>query len=102
MQSMIQNGLDTNASRPKKIIIVGAGMAGLVAGDLLKRAGHTITILEAQHRVGGRVYTMREGLAPGLRAEIGAMRIPQSHDLTMAYIKRFRLKTEPFILSNPN
>ncbi|NEQ45861.1 MAG: flavin monoamine oxidase family protein [Leptolyngbya sp. SIOISBB] len=102
MLEVIRTGLDAQTSRPKNILIVGAGMAGLVAGDLLKQAGHHITILEAQHRVGGRVYTLREGLAPGLRAEFGAMRIPQSHDLTMTYIKRFRLKTQPFILSNPN
>ncbi|MEM7590378.1 MAG: FAD-dependent oxidoreductase [Cyanobacteria bacterium P01_A01_bin.83] len=101
MLNVIEKGLEAKASRPKKIVIVGAGMAGLVAGDLLRRAGHQITILEAQHRVGGRIYTVREGLAPGLRAEMGAMRIPKSHDLTMAYIKRFRLKTEPFILYNP-
>ncbi|MCC5623091.1 FAD-dependent oxidoreductase, partial [Nostoc sp. CHAB 5715] len=100
--NILEKGLEAGKSRPKKAIIVGAGMAGLVAGDLLKRAGHNVTILEAQHRVGGRIYTVHEGLAPGLRAEMGAMRIPQSHDLTMAYIKRFRLKTEPFILANPN
>ncbi|WNZ21923.1 flavin monoamine oxidase family protein [Leptolyngbya sp. NK1-12] len=102
MLATIEAGLQPGNSRPKKIVIVGAGMAGLVAGDLLKRAGHKITILEAQHRVGGRIYTVRDGLAPGLRAEMGAMRIPQSHELTMAYVRRFRLKTEPFIVTNPN
>ena len=101
MLTTIEKGLKAEDSRPKKIIIAGAGMAGLVAGDLLTRAGHQITILEAQHRVGGRIYTVRSGLAPGLRAEMGAMRIPKSHALTMAYIKRFRLKTKPFILYNP-
>ncbi|HAV77298.1 MAG TPA: amine oxidase, partial [Anaerolineae bacterium] len=45
------------SSKPKKIIIVGAGLAGLSAGLELKRAGHTPVILEAQQRVGGRVYT---------------------------------------------
>jgi len=101
MLNIIENGL-AGATRPKTVIIVGAGMAGLAAGDLLKRAGHTVTILEAQHRVGGRVYTVREGLAPGLRAEMGATRFPQSHQLTMAYIDRFQLATEPFLLSNAN
>ena len=61
MLEVIRTGLDAQASRPKNILIVGAGMAGLVAGDLLKQAGHHITILEAQHRVGGSVNTLREG-----------------------------------------
>jgi len=101
MVNLIANGLsDTDC--PKTIIIVGAGIAGLVAADLLKRAGHTVTILEAQHRVGGRIYTERSGLAPGLRAEMGAMRFPKGHALTMAYIERFQLKTEPFVATNPN
>ena len=43
------------AGKPKKIVIVGAGLAGLAAGYELKRAGHTPIILEAQQRVGGRV-----------------------------------------------
>ena len=38
----------------KKVIIIGAGMAGLVAGYELARAGHEPLILEAQNRVGGR------------------------------------------------
>lgn len=99
--NLIETGLEPDQSQPKKIIVVGAGMAGLVAADLLVKAGHEVVILEARHRVGGRVYTVREGLAPGLRAEMGAMRIPLSHHLTMAYIKRFRLDIEPFTLDNP-
>mgnify|MGYP002386873694 FL=1 len=35
-------------------------MAGLTAGRELKRAGYNVEILEASHRVGGRVFTMRE------------------------------------------
>ena len=41
----------------KDVIIVGAGMAGLVAAYELKRAGHRVTIVETQDRVGGRVKT---------------------------------------------
>ena len=88
--------------KQKKVIIVGAGLAGLAAGYELKRAGHTPVILEAQHRVGGRVYTLRNPFTEGLYAEVGAMRIPRSHKLTMAYIEKFGLKTNNFTMDNPN
>jgi monoamine oxidase len=48
-----------SAEKPKKVVIVGAGWAGLSAAHELLRAGHEPLILEAQQRVGGRIYTMR-------------------------------------------
>ena len=45
-------------SNRKHVIIVGAGMAGLVAAHELVRVGHEVTILETQNRVGGRVKTI--------------------------------------------
>ena len=86
----------------KKVVIVGAGLAGLSAGYELLRAGHEPVILEAQQRVGGRIYTMREPFARGLYGEAGAMRIPRSHELTMAYIDKFGLHTSEFPMGNPN
>ena len=78
-------------------------MAGLVAAMELKRAGHTVTILEASRRVGGRVWTLREPyFTHGLYAEGGAMRIPAVHKLTMSYIRRFGLETQPFIMERKN
>lgn len=91
-----------NTDRPKKVIIVGAGLAGLAAGYELKRAGHTPIILEAQQRVGGRVYTLRDPFTEGLYAEVGAMRIPRAHTLTMEYVEKFGLKTNDFTMDNPN
>jgi monoamine oxidase len=90
------------AHTPRKIIIVGAGIAGLVAGYELKRAGHTPVILEAQQRVGGRIYTLRAPFSEGLYAEVGAMRIPRAHKLTLAYIDKFGLQTNDFTMDNPN
>ena len=90
------------AGKPKKVIVVGAGLAGLSAGYELKRAGHTPVILEAQQRVGGRVYTLRDPFTEGLYAEVGAMRIPRAHSLTMAYVEKFGLKTNDFTMDNPN
>ena len=78
-----------------KVVIIGAGMAGLCAAHQLSAAGHDVTVLEAQLRPGGRVQTLRE-FSDGLYAEAGAGRIPRDHDLTMKYIKMFGLQLEPF------
>ena len=53
---------------PRKVIIIGAGMAGLVAAYELAQVGHTVQVLEMQQRVGGRVKTFgtKEGFAEGL------------------------------------
>lgn len=99
--SIVHTGLGA-ATTPKRIIIVGAGMAGLVAAYELQRAGHDPLILEAQARVGGRILTLREPFSPGLYGEAGAMRLPRSHELTMAYVEKFELKTLPFTMGNPN
>jgi len=99
--SLIQNGFPQNSHKPKRVVIVGAGMAGLVAGYELLKAGHDPLILEAQNRVGGRVYTVRAPFADGLWGEAGAMRLPLGHKLTMAYIEKFKLETYPFTMGNP-
>jgi monoamine oxidase len=94
------DGLERHEQPGKRVIIIGAGMAGLVAAYELARAGHDPLVLEAQNRVGGRVYTLRK-FAPGLYAEAGAMRIPRVHDLTLGYIDHFGLALRPFMMGNP-
>ena len=96
-----RQGLPRWEGRPKRVVIVGAGMAGLVAAWELARAGHEPIVLEARARVGGRVHTLREPFTDGLYAEVGAMRIPRTHDLTLAYCERFGLRLTPFTMSNP-
>jgi monoamine oxidase len=44
---------------------------------------------------------MRDPFTHGLYAEAGAMRIPRSHKLTLAYVEKFGLPTHDFTMSNP-
>jgi monoamine oxidase len=80
---------------PKKVIVIGAGLAGLSAAYELSQAGHDVTILEAQTRVGGRVSTLRDFFSDGLYAELGATFISDRHDLTIKYSKLFGLELVP-------
>ena len=81
-----------------KIVIIGAGLAGLSAAYELDLLGYETIVLEAQMRAGGRVQTLREAFSDNLYAEAGAMAIADIDELTLDYIKKFDLplqKTNP-------
>ncbi|HEY6125831.1 MAG TPA: FAD-dependent oxidoreductase [Steroidobacteraceae bacterium] len=82
--------------KPKTVLVIGAGIAGLVAAYELRKLGHQVTVLEAQRRPGGRVYTLRDPFSDGLYVEVGAARIPDNHDLTLRYVREFNLPMTPF------
>ena len=52
----------------KRIIVVGAGLAGLCAAYELNALNHEVTVFEAQARPGGRVHTLRDPFDDGLYA----------------------------------
>lgn len=88
--------------KPKDVLIIGAGMAGMVAAGMLKQAGHNVTIIESNTRVGGRIKTFRNSKDKkyfeddSVYGEAGAMRIPTIHQMVLKYIDKLGLKTEPF------
>ncbi|MGB9256947.1 MAG: FAD-dependent oxidoreductase, partial [Candidatus Korobacteraceae bacterium] len=84
------------AGQSMRVVILGAGLAGLAAGWELSQSGHEVVILEAQTHPGGRVHTIREGLSDDMYAEAGAGRIPNTHTVTLEWVKYFNLQLEPF------
>jgi monoamine oxidase len=78
----------------KKVVVIGAGAAGLAAAYQLRAAGHSVVVFEARSRPGGRVFTLREPFADGLFAEAGALFIPSTHEFTNKYIRLTGLDTE--------
>jgi monoamine oxidase len=79
-----------------RIIIVGAGMAGLVAAYELSKTGYDVLVLEANNRIGGRVFTIRDPFSNEQFAEAGAARIPPSHNHTLHYAQEFGLQLDNF------
>ena len=59
------------ARRDEPVVVVGAGAAGLAAADVLRQAGHPVTVIEARDRIGGRAYT-ELGLGPDCPFDAGA------------------------------
>ncbi|MEX1043462.1 MAG: FAD-dependent oxidoreductase, partial [Acidimicrobiia bacterium] len=51
-----------------RVVVVGAGVAGLTCAATLQRAGVDVTVVEARDRIGGRVWT---GEVAGARIDLG-------------------------------
>ncbi|HXU44298.1 MAG TPA: NAD(P)/FAD-dependent oxidoreductase, partial [Thermoanaerobaculia bacterium] len=96
LEILIDDGLPP-AGKPRHVLVVGAGIAGLTASWLLARAGHRVTLVEAnRNRVGGRIKTFRDFLDPNQYAEAGAMRLPDFHPMVLALVDRLGLERRLF------
>jgi len=79
-----------------KVAIIGGGVSGLVAAFELLKVGVIPVIYESSERLGGRNYSYKFPGDPNAFAELGAMRIPQTHYTAFYYLKYFGIKTKPF------
>jgi len=87
----------TGASQqPKRVLVLGAGLAGLAATWELKQTGHEVIVLEAQTRPGGRVYTLRSLFDDHLHAEAGAVLFSSSYTHANRYIDALKLERADF------
>jgi protoporphyrinogen/coproporphyrinogen III oxidase len=75
----------------KKVIVVGAGMAGLAAAYRLRKAGVDVTVLEASDHVGGRVRTDSRD---GYKIERGAQLITSTYRNALGLVKELGLESE--------
>jgi monoamine oxidase len=100
----------------RSVVILGAGIAGLVSAYELRRAGYRVTVLEARDRIGGRAWTVRGGTRivqmgradqhasfdPGLYFNAGPARLPSTHRVILGYARKFGVRLEPFVNLNRN
>jgi monoamine oxidase len=85
------------AAQPRQVLVVGAGIAGLISALLLARRGHRVTIVEANaSRVGGRIKTFRSFKDSAQYAEAGAMRLPEFHPMVLALVDDLGLRRRLF------
>ena len=108
---------DLSGARPgASVLVLGAGLAGMVAAYELSKAGYKVRILEYQNRAGGRNWSLYGGdtytelggatqkvqFASGHYLNPGPWRIPYHHRTLLHYCKAFGVQLEPFIQFNHN
>lgn len=104
----------TGTGNGTRVVILGAGLAGLTVAYELGRLGYDCYLLEARDRAGGRCWTVRQGdlldevggerqvchFDEGLWFNPGPWRIPHTHTSTLHYCREFGVAMEVFVNDN--
>jgi monoamine oxidase len=90
------------AADAPKIVVVGAGLAGLSAAYSLRNAGYITEIHEASSRIGGRCWTLRDAFDEGQIAEHGGELIDQSHGQIRNLAQHLGLKLDNLLQAEQN
>ncbi len=81
------------ARRRADVVVVGAGLAGLVAATRLREAGRSVVVLEARNRVGGRTHTLPLGKDAWL--DVGGQWVGPTQDGILALADELGVDTFP-------
>jgi len=82
--------------KTKRVAVIGAGIAGLVAANRLSSYGHNVTVLETQSRIGGRAVTIRSFFPDELIGQAGPSRFPGDFKRVIDYARKLGLELVPF------
>jgi monoamine oxidase len=88
------NGRDSAAfATIPKVLVVGGGIAGLIAAYRLHQAGVPVDIIEARNRIGGRMRSLTNAAGTSITVELGGEFIDTTHTSLRRLVKELGLKT---------
>jgi monoamine oxidase len=95
-QRNMRRGGRGSAASGREVVVIGAGLAGLSAAYHLTKSGAAVRVFEARHRVGGRVYTIRD-FRDGQHGEAGGDLIEEGQEAVFDLAEELGLRLGPVL-----